>query len=346
MTARTVLSVAYPFAPVTADPVGGAEQVLARLDRALTEAGRRSVVIAAHGSQVSGELVALPAVTGPIDKAARARVHAAVQATTAEVLARETVELIHLHGIDFDAYLPPEGPPVLASLHLPLSWYGEGALHPARKRTYLLPVSAAQAAGAPEGVRLLPPIENGVELRYPRLTRRGFALFLGRICPEKGVHHALDAARAADVPLLAAGEVFPYPAHQAYFAEAVAPRLDGRRRWIGPVGGARKRRLLAAARCVLIPSTAPETSSLVAREAAAAGTPVIAFRSGALPDTVEHGRTGLIADDAAGMAAALGEVDRIDPETCRAVARERFDVRRMTDAYLALYDRLSGGKPA
>lgn len=47
----TVLSVAYPLAPVTADPVGGAEQVLARMDRALVDAGHRSIVIASEGSR-------------------------------------------------------------------------------------------------------------------------------------------------------------------------------------------------------------------------------------------------------------------------------------------------------
>jgi glycosyltransferase involved in cell wall biosynthesis len=76
-------------------------------------------------------------------------------------------------------------------------------------------------------------------------------------------------------------------------------------------------------------------------EALAAGTPVIAYRSGALPDIVEHGRTGFIVDDVPSMADAIRAVDRIDPEECRHAARARFALRRMTDAYLSLYDRLA-----
>ena len=45
----TLLSVAYPFAPVSGDASGGSEQVLAHLDQALVEAGHRSLVIAPEG---------------------------------------------------------------------------------------------------------------------------------------------------------------------------------------------------------------------------------------------------------------------------------------------------------
>lgn len=339
----TVLSVAYPFAPVTADPVGGAEQILGHLDRALTSAGWRSVVIAQEGSEIAGELVSVPGVQGEIDDDARARTHAAVRSAVSAVMARERLDLVHLHGIDFDSYLPPPGPPAVVSVHLPIGWYAPGALQPTRPNTHLLPVSTHQARSAPPELQLLPPIPQGVPQEYPRLTRRGYALAMGRLCPEKGYHHALDAAAAAGMPLLIAGAVFPYRAHQAYVDAEIRPRLDHRRRWIGAVSGARKRRLLAAARCVLIPSTVPETSSLIAREAAAAGTPAIAFRSGALPEAVGHGRTGFIVDDAAGMADAMRRVDEIDPEVCRSVARERFSLERMTGEHLALYGQLIAG---
>jgi glycosyltransferase involved in cell wall biosynthesis len=209
---------------------------------------------------------------------------------------------------------------------------------------WLNPVSRTQALTCPASSRLLDPIPNGVPvaaLQRARHARRGFALMLARICPEKGVHLAIEAAKAAGAPLIVAGELFAYAEHRDYFAREVAPRLDRLRRFVGPVGFERKRRLLSAARCVLIPALADETSSLVAREAIACGAPVVAFRRGALPETVDDGETGFLVDDVDGMAAAIGRVGRIDPEHARRVARERFSLEAMTGRYLDLYDRLA-----
>jgi glycosyltransferase involved in cell wall biosynthesis len=343
---RTVLSIAYPLAPVTPDTAGGAEQVLALLDAAIVAAGGRSLVIAPAGSVVAGTLLPLPAVAPALDAAARASAQAAVR----QAIGRAgPVDLVHLHGIDFMDYLPPPGPAVLATLHLPPEWYPPAVFAPARPRTWLNCVSATQHAACPPSTCLLPPVPNGVRvaaLGPTRHARRGFALMLGRICPEKGQHLAIAAARWAGVPLLIGGTTFGYPEHLAYFEREVAPHAGRGVRLLGPVGFARKRRLLAAARCVLLPSLAAETSSLVAMEAAAAGTPAIGFRAGALPEIIEQGRTGFLVDDAAAMAAAIAKVGaaagEIDRDTCQAVARRRFDAAAMTGAYLALYRRLIG----
>lgn len=337
----TVLSVAYPFAPVTADPAGGAEQVLAQLDRALVRAGHRSIVLACEGSAVAGELVTVPASGSVIDDEHRTTVHRAVRDAIGRVRESERIDLVHLHGIDFASYLPADGR-TLVTLHLPLDWYDPAALASGRPDLWLLPVSESQARRAPSEAQLLEPIANGVELdRYrPAASKDDYALMLGRVAPEKGFADALDAAKLADVPLVAAGPAFPYPEHRRYLEREVRPRLDARRRWVGAVAGEEKRRLLAEARCLLVPSTAPETSSLVAMEALASGTPVIAYRSGALPDIVEHGVTGFLVDDVRSMAAAIGEIGSIDPARCRATAEARFDARSTMFNYLDLYGRL------
>lgn len=344
----TILSVSYPLACVGPDAVGGAEQVLSLLDEAVVRAGWESIVIASEGSLVRGTLVATPAPVGPLTDAARRAAQERHREAIARVLRERSVDLVHMHGVDFDAYLPPPGVPVLATLHLPPSFYAPAALRPARPRTYLHCVSSAQHAACPPDVTLLPPIENGIDVDSfrGRVRRRGFALALGRICPEKGYHIALEAAHRAGLPLLLAGTVFRYPDHERYFRDEIAPRLDPLRRFIGPVPLRRKRRLLAAARCLVVPSLIPETSSLVAIEALASGTPVVAFPAGALEDIVEHGVTGFLVHDEREMADAMHAAGSIDPERCRAAARARHSAERMRREYLERYERIIAGRAA
>jgi glycosyltransferase involved in cell wall biosynthesis len=340
----TVLSVAYPFAPVGPDAVGGAEQVLAQLDAAQVAAGHRSIVVASAGSKVAGTLVATHAPPAPFTDDQRQRTWDAYRRTIEQVLARERVDLVHMHGIDFHAYLPAPGEvPVLVTLHLPPSWYPAEVFGAYRSDVHLHCVSRTQQRACPPGALLLPPIANGVPVQalQSRCRKRAFALALGRICPEKNQHAALDAGRLAGVPVLLAGQVFPYEAHERYFRAEVVPRLDGQRRFMGPLTFARKRRLLTAARCVLLPTLAPETSSLVAMEALACGTPVVAFASGALPEIVQHGETGFLVHDAVEMADAIAACDAIDPQLCRAVARERFGADRMARRYFDAYEQLA-----
>jgi glycosyltransferase involved in cell wall biosynthesis len=339
----TILSVAYPLAPVRPDTAGGAEQVLLALDRALVARGHRSLVIAMEGSHVAGTLIATPFATMPFDEDARAHAQAAHAAAVERACRQSAIDLVHMHGLDFDAYLPCGRIPVLVSLHLPLERYRPEVLRPTRPLTWLHCVSRAQERTAPADASFLPAIENGVDVDafVPARRKAGFALLLGRICPEKGVHLAIDAAARARVPLAIAGEVFPYTEHIDYFAREIAPRLGRTCRFLGRVGPHVKRRLLAAARCVLVPSLVAETSSLVAREALAAGTPVIGFAQGALAEIVSHCRTGFLANGVDDMAVCIAEAGRIDPGDCRAEARRRFPLDATIAAYLDRYRMLS-----
>lgn len=340
----TVLSIGYPFAPTGPDAVGGAEQILSHLDFAMAQAGHRSIVIAPEGSVTAGRLIPVPRTNGTVTEERRLVVYSRVREAISDVLESTRVDLVHMHGIDFHEYLPPPGPPLLVTLHLPPAWYPPEVFRPSRPSTFLHCVSTAQRKSCPSSDALLPEIENGVPvhaLGERRHAKRSFAVALGRICPEKGFHLALDAAASADVPLLLAGEVFGYEAHQHYFDTEITPRLGPSRRFVGRVGLRKKRRLLSAARCLLIPSLVAETSSLVAMEAIACGTPVVAFPTGALADIVEPGKTGWLVNDVHEMGEAILACRSLSSETCRETARWRFAADRMVADYLAVYARLT-----
>jgi glycosyltransferase involved in cell wall biosynthesis len=337
----TVLSVAFPFAVVSVDPVGGAEQILSRIDRTLMEDGHRSIVVAAEGSVSAGEFIGVPRCTGPIGWTEWGRAHDFLRRAIGRVVKDCRVDLVHLHGVDFQSYLPNPGVPVLATLHLPLAYYSAATLDLDRPRTWLNTVSRHQHTSARAHSRVLRHIENGV-VAPPSAPapKGGFALAMGRICPEKGFHFALDAAKAANMPLKLAGSVSDFPEHRDYFETEIKPRLDASRQWIGAVCGDLKWQLLQSARCVLVPSLVAETASLVAREAMAAGTPVVAYPSGALCETIENGRTGFLVNNVEEMTQALARTEEIDASVCRRIANERYSGKRMAEQYLELYHEL------
>lgn len=345
----TVLSIGYALAPVTPDAVGGAEVVLSQLDAALVARGHRSIVIAPEGSVIEGTLIATDALPAVLDDDARERALTAVRAALHIALAQLPIDVLHFHGVDFADVMPPRDAPALdvpalVTLHLPIDHYPERALESPRRGTVLACVSRSQHADLPLALReRCPVIENGVDLARFRLRERahGYAIALGRVCPEKNYPDALRAAARAGVPLVLAGRVYPYASHEAHFRDAIAPRLGRGARFLGAIAGPRKARWIGGARCVLVPSIVRETSSLVAMEAMASGTPVIAFRSGALTELIDEGRSGFLVDDVDGMADAIGRAPQLDRRDCRAAAEARFDRERSSARWIALLERVA-----
>ena len=194
---------------------------------------------------------------------------------------------------------------------------------------------------------------NGLDLsRYPVKSRAGgdYLAFLGRMAPDKGVHRAIELARVLGVPLRIAAKCRSRAEHD-YFRLQIAPLLDDRIVYLGEVCHREKLELLRGARALLFPIDWEEPFGLAMIEAMACGTPVIATRRGSVPEVVDEGVTGAIIDDPAEIEEALASTDRLDPETVRGRAQERFSAHRMVADHLQVYrsvlrqaDPLRGGR--
>src|SRR3954464_5408508 len=114
--AFSILNIAYPFAPIGPNAVGGAEQVVAQLDGALVRAGHESVVMACDGSTAEGTLLPAPKFDGLLGELERAVIYEHHRFFLKELLEEWPIDLIHMHGVDFFEYLPPSGVPVLVTL--------------------------------------------------------------------------------------------------------------------------------------------------------------------------------------------------------------------------------------
>ncbi len=211
-------------------------------------------------------------------------------------------------------------------------------------RTPVIAISHHQASTA-TGIPVAAVIHHGVDLRHFPVGRGdgGYAVFLGRMCPEKGVDTAIRVARRAGVPLRIAAKMSE-PAEQLYFDRRVRPLLGGDIEYVGEIGGADKTALLGGAVCLLNPIAWPEPFGMVMVEALACATPVVATPLGSVPEIVDHGRTGFVCSGEVALAAAVQSVAALDRRECRAAAAARFSAGRMVRQHVTLYETLIGDR--
>jgi glycosyltransferase involved in cell wall biosynthesis len=196
-----------------------------------------------------------------------------------------------------------------------------------------LPWAAAIHHGLP--VDGLPP----VTAKSP-----GPVLWLARFTPDKGPDLAIQACRAAGLPLVLAGKSNERM-EQRYLDDVVRPML-------GPdvtleVNPERERtgELLRSARCLILPIRWEEPFGMVILEAMAVGTPVVALNRGAVPELVRPGETGLICDEPAELPAALRDVSAVDPQACVAWVRRAFSPDLMAQRYEDVYRKWIASRP-
>jgi glycosyltransferase involved in cell wall biosynthesis len=279
---------------------GGAERIVVWLSQGLAELGHQVTLLAPPGSRVAGVRV--------------------VEVQPEEVLspgfdprryASGPADIMHYH-------CPVRHPPPI-----PYVWTLHGNMGGGRAddRTICVSEDHARRHGTEAFVR------NGVRLdEYEfRAAKGDYDLFLARLHSVKGWRVAIAAAKRCRVRLVLAG--------------GWRPRLSRFVKFVGQVGGARKRELLAGARCLWMPVQWDDPCPVNVLEAIASGTPVIASPRGSLPELIspDNGGLGTSLDELVALRQRLSDWD---PYACRARAERHFSHVVMAQEYLRMYRQL------
>jgi glycosyltransferase involved in cell wall biosynthesis len=310
------------------------EQVTSLLAEGLVRRGVAVTLFASLDSQTSATLDGVVGSGYEEDPDLDGRVWEAIHVSHAFARSGE-FDLVHNHldwlPLAFSAHCRA---PLLTTIH----GFSGPQILPAYQRADSAYVSISDADRAPE-LDYLATVHHGIDLDQIALDAVGGddLVILGRIHPDKGTAAAIEIARLADRALIIAGPI----QDQTYFEELVAPHIDGKQvRYLGSVGPERRSDLLGSAHALLHPIGFDEPFGLSVVEAMAAGTPVIAYARGSMPEIIDHGRTGFLVADTAGAAAAVDAAADLDRMDIRRVAERRFSADRMVDDYLAVYESL------
>ncbi|HSS61062.1 MAG TPA: glycosyltransferase [Candidatus Limnocylindrales bacterium] len=333
--------VASPVTPLRPAQVGGAQAFVCDLAAGLARRGHDVTLHCAEGSELDGvRLVTVPA---PRDAVAAlvmpgggepppAPGVAAALATMFESIP-SGVDVISQHAFDAPAFTLARGRPLLHTLHLPpiVGAVTKAAAGVAPDRLATVSKSCARTWRA-AGVEVGEVLPNGVpEEPAPPDGVLAVALVAGRISPEKGVEHAIAAARAAGIPVRLAG---------ANYDPAYAPDLSGVE-ILGSLPRDKLRRVMAESSVTVCAARWEEPFGMVAAEAQMAGCPVAAYRRGALPEVIEVGVSGMLAkpDNVASLATAIRGCLSLDRAAVRASALRRLGLSAVLDRYEAALAR-------
>lgn len=340
-----ILQLCPLWAPISQNAAGGIETFLAHLTEALTDLACEITVMASGDSKARGELIpVVPKNVYSCMKAGDAEDYSAYE--------QQQVQLAIALGNRFDVIHSHIGPSAFAlsgianlqdrvvhALHSPvtkdLEWFvgqNPGILFSAVSR-FQANKLLRSGAGRCEA------IHNGIPLtQFPfEASCSAGLLFLGRIEYEKGPDIAIEAAKALDLPLILAGPII----QQEFFDAAIAPHLNRGIRYVGRVNHEEKIELLRNASCVLMPSRWDEPFGMVAIEAMACGTPVVALNSGAFPEIIKPGLSGYLCDDPQDIPKHVIAARALERSAIRAYVAEHFDIAQVARNYRSMYERIA-----
>ena len=336
--------VASPVTPLRPAQLGGAQAFICDLALGLDQRGHDVVLYCAAGSEVEGVRLATVPVPGDATAALvmpggeEPRPVPGVEAALSamfESISAAGFDVVSQHAFDAPAFQLASDLPVLHTLHLPpivRSVVQAAATTPSARLATVSHSCLVMWRGA--GVEVGQVVPNGVASGPPLSTPVDrVAVVAGRISPEKGIEDAIAAAGRAGMRVKVAGAHYD----PAYEVDLSAAEL------LGPLPRDGLRRLMARSAVTICAVRWEEPFGMVAAEAQMAGCPVAAYRRGAMPEVVEDGVSGFLAepDDVASLVRAINGCIELDRSAVRASAGRRLGLDASLDRYEAALERAS-----
>lgn len=321
---------------------GGIELVTSLLTEELVRRGHEVTLFASGDSVTEAQLESVhPCAIRLDDSVQDYAVYETLQLNQVYQRADE-FDMIHFHmGYAALSYASFIKTPTIHTLHGNFTADNRKLFQQAKQQNFVS-ISDAQRSPLPE-LNYVATIYNGIALdQHPfqsQPTEPPYLAFLGRVSPEKGVHHAIEIAQKSGWRLRMAGKVDQVDVD--YFESQIRPHIDGEQiEFLGEADQDQKNKLLGGATAVLFPITWQEPFGLVMVEAMAMGTPVIAIALGSAPEVVAAGKTGFLCQNVDECIHAIARIPQLSRQACREHVVERFSTKRMTDDYEAVYRQI------
>jgi glycosyltransferase involved in cell wall biosynthesis len=256
-----------------------------------------------------------------------------------EFAKKESVDIIHSHFTMLSSFFYRlVDIPTLISVHSPITEDIKQFLD-VYKDCKFVSFSLAQRKQMPE-LNWYANIYHGVDTAIfsYEAEPEDYMLYLGRVTEEKGVHFAIETAKATGIPLKIAGPSYPT---EGYWHKKIEPFIDGKLiQYVGRVNFFEKIKLLQKAKVVLFPTKYHEAFGYVLIEAMSCGTPVVGFGNGSVPEIIKHGKTGYVVNNVEEMIKAVGKIDKIDRKVVRKRAEDFFSLKKMISGYEKVFKRI------